>query len=508
VLLALVPSSLMLSVTSYLTTNLTPFPLLWVIPLAIYLLSFVIVYMTRPLIPHRLVQRLLPWVLTPLVIAVALLPTQLVWGLVPLHLLGLFVVSLACHGALAADRPNPAALTEYYLWVSVGGALGGIFNGLLAPLLFTNIAEYPLGLVLAALFGTSASTASRRRWDRLLDVGWPLAMGLALGALALVVGLRTTGSTSRIIVAILACVLPALLSMFFMRRPVRYAMGVAVVLILGGLFFREPGVLHAERNFFGVVRVVMDEANNTHRLLHGDTLHGMQSMDPELSCEPLSYYQANGPIGQLFAQIKAGPTKERIAVVGLGAGCLAGYAQPEQQWTYYEIDPAVERIARDPRYFTFLTDCAPQTNVIIGDARLSLAKAPSAAYDLIVLDAYSSDSVPVHLITREALALYLNKLAPDGLLAFHISNRYLDLQPVLGNLAQDAKLHAIVRFDDDLPQSERALKSPSRWVLMARNAKSFGAIGVDPHWQLLLPAPGQRLWTDDYSSIFSVIRWQ
>ncbi len=267
-------------------------------------------------------------------------------------------------------------------------------------------------------------------------------------------------------------------------------------------------MLHVERSFFGIHRVLLSPDGRFHMIAHGGTLHGKQSLDPARNREPISYYYANGPAGQLFAASIGTRPEDRVAVVGLGAGSLACYQQPGQQWTFYEIDPVVERIARDERYFTFLRDCAPNAPVVLGDARLSLAGAPDGGYTLLFLDAYSSDSTPIHLITREALALYLAKLAPDGVLAFHISNQYLDLRPVLGDLAQDAGLVCLSQDDLMLSEEESRLgKSASQWVVMARDRADLGTLAGDQRWRPLAGRPGASVWTDDFSSILDVLRW-
>ena len=228
------------------------------------------------------------------------------------------------------------------------------------------------------------------------------------------------------------------------RRPVRFTLVVAAVLAATGLAAGPAGrLIYIARSFFGVLRVTNDAERNVHRLFHGSTLHGQQSLDPRLRREPSTYFTRSGPIGQLFEAIEEQLTQPgaRVAIVGLGAGTLATYARPGQRWTFYEIDPLVERVARDPRFFTYLEDCqADSVEIVLGDARLQLRSAPDHGYQLIVLDAFSSDSLPVHLISREALALYRAKLATGGVLAFNLSNRYLDLDPVMSRQAQDAGL--------------------------------------------------------------------
>jgi spermidine synthase len=291
----------------------------------------------------------------------------------------------------------------------------------------------------------------------------------------------------------------------FSNRPIRFALALGAILLASGLFIERYGrALLAERSFFGVYRVT--EKEGYRQLIHGTTIHGIQSMDPARSREPLSYYSETGPIGQVFRASAANFQFHEVAVIGLGAGSLACYNALSRQFTFYEIDPTVEKIARNPRYFTFLRDCAPSAKIEIGDARLSLATSPSHKYDMIVIDAFSSDTVPMHLVTREAIELYLDKLADRGLLAFNISNRYLDLKPVLGELARNKGLAAIVQEDSNISSYDQSRgKYGSTWVLLARQRTDFGTLAAQPNWHDI--PTGSRLWTDDYSSIAEIIRW-
>jgi SAM-dependent methyltransferase len=266
--------------------------------------------------------------------------------------------------------------------------------------------------------------------------------------------------------------------------------------------------LLTERNFFGVLRVTEDSKGQYHQLVHGNTLHGRQSLDPAREIEPLAYYHRSGPIGQVFEMFDArmGESPADVAVIGLGAGSLACYATPTQDWTYYEIDPAVERIARDTNCFTFLKlSRAKNLDIILGDARLRLKEAPDHRYNLLVVDAFSSDSIPVHLATSGAFQLYLQKLADNGLLAFHISNRRLDLEPVMGNLAQNAGLATLYCLD---LLGGPAGKEASEWVVMAHRPQELQALLSDHRWKPLPPRPGARVWTDDFSNIISVLKWR
>lgn len=515
VLLSFVPSSLMLSVTTYLSTDIAAIPLLWVIPLALYLLTFILVFATRPPLPHWLMVRTLPFALLPLVIVLAARATQPISLLTALHLVTFFVAAMVCHGEIARDRPSTQHLTEFYLWMSVGGMLGGVFNALLAPQLFTGIVEYPLMLVLACLLlprgaaagpeTSAAPVVAPARRSQMLDLGLPVGLS-ALCALLVAVG-EAGGLPAGPASTGLMFGLPALLCFSFSRRPVRFGLGIGAILLVSAFTSGVSGqVLYAERSFFGVHRVTLDPGGQYHLLLHGSTLHGKQSLDATRRREPLTYYYPSGPLGQLFNALKSGPARPAVGVVGLGSGALACYSTPGQRWTFYEIDPAVERIARDRRYFHFLSDCTPDAEVVLGDARLSLAEAASQQYDLLVLDAYSSDSIPMHLMTREALQLYVAKLAPRGLLLFHISNRHLDLEPVLGNLAADAGLVGLTQDDATLTQAEEALgKQASQWVVLARQPEDLAALSSDSRWQPLRRDTG-ALWTDQFSSIVGVLR--
>jgi hypothetical protein len=518
--LAFVPSSLMMGVTTALTTDVPAIPLFWVLPLALYLLSFVLVFARRPPFSRAwLIQRL------PFLILAALVPTACkivlpLLGLILLYLLTLFAVALVSHGELARGRPAVSRLTEFYLWISFGGVLGGIFNALIAPRIFSTVVEFPLVLVLAArlrpsLDGTPlspAKAATARRNDWLL----PIALGLSMAAV--LIGLAHAGVelTHPIVAFFFSCSMLWCLS--FAKRPLRFAAGVAALLAASTLFNPNFGqILHTERNFFGVLRVT-DSPNGKFRyLIHGGTLHGSQSLDPARSREPLAYYSLSGPAGSILRALQAktldassGNTrKANWAVVGLGAGSMACYMQPGESLTYYEINPAVETIAQNPRYFTFLDQCAPAAPIVLGDARLKLRGAPEAGYDLIVLDAFSGDMIPMHLVTREALALYLRKLAPGGMIAFHISNLYLELGPTLGALASDAGLVSVLDKDDPIPQSQQdAGTLPSHWLVMARTHADLGALATDPRWMPISVQPGTPVFTDDYSNLLQIIKWK
>ncbi len=521
---AAVPSSLMLSVTTYLSTNIAAIPLFWVVPLSLYLLTFVIVFSRKPIIPHKLMVRAVPIVLLPLIVVVVVSAADPIWILFPLHLSAFFIITMACHGALAQDRPHPDYLTAFFMWVSIGGAIGGMFNALVAPLLFDDVMEYPLMLALVAFFHLlpKQENASRlppfsrqgvREWwaerQHRRDVWFPVAVGVLVAGS--IVGVQVSGIEHQGVRLALMFVLPVLLLFSFSRRPLRFGLGIMLLVVLSStLYVRMRGEeIFTERSFFGVHTVLYDANLEQHVLVHGTTLHGVQSVEPEHRCESLSYYHRTGPIGQIFTRWGEHHPIDAVALVGLGVGSLAAYSEAGQEWTYYEIDPMVIQIARNPQLFTYLEECAEQqVEVVTGDARLSLEQAEDAKYDVIVMDAYSSDAIPIHLITREALALYVEKLAPGGVLAFHVSNRYLNLKPVLAALAHDAGLVALQRDDMAITEEEKqAGKNASQWVMLARSREHLKPLTTDSRWRTLEYAPGMDVWTDDFASIFSVFSW-
>jgi len=529
ILLAFVPSSLLLSVTLYLSSEIAPVPLLWIVPMAIYLLTFILAFARRPLLAAEVWGRALVLLVVPLVLVMNMRATQPIGWLMALHLVTFFVAALICHRELAASRPAAAHLTEFYLWISLGGALGGVFSALVAPLIFNSVAEYPLTLILACAVclprGQDAYFDVARPLDSALDkpdikirvlppsitvsdIAWPA--GLALLAIGLVLAAQSTPLLTAAVAPGAVFAGPALICYSFSRRPLRFTLGVAALLLAAQLYYGGTGrVLFAERSFFGVHRVTLDPTGRFHILLHGKTTHGMQSLDPARRHEALAYFYRTGPIGDVLALYGRGEA-EQVAVVGLGAGSLASYGQPGQAWTYFEIDPVVLKIARDPRFFSFLRDSWAQVDVVLGDARLSLVGQPDGKFDLIIIDAYSSDAIPIHLVTREALALYLRKLAPGGRLAFHISNQHLDLEPVFGNLARDADLTAVTRADTNVSAREvvELGKAPSLWLVMARQPDEIAALAHEPGWRPSRRNDRQAVWTDDYSSVMSVFRWQ
>ncbi len=506
--LAFVPSSLMLGVTTFITTDIASLPLLWVVPLALYLLTLVFVFARRQLFSPRLLTRLLPGVTLVVVLVYLSGATQPAAFLMLLHLVYLFVAALVCHTLLAADRPHATHLAEFFFWLALGGALGGLFNALVAPALFNAVLEYPLAILLACLLlpranrdSTNTQGEPRTRW---LDAAWPVILLLLTLALAFVAQRYVNDYVQALA---LTTGLPLLVAYQFRRRPLRFALALGAVMLASVLYAQtSTHVLHAERNFFGVLRVTHDERAQLNWLYNGSTIHGRQYTDFSRQCEPLSYYHREGPLGQVFAAYQARPAAADVAIVGLGTGATAAYARAGERWTFYEINPAVVGVARAPEYFTYLINCAhAPVAVTLGDARLQLAHAPDKLYGLLVLDAFSSDAIPVHLMTVQALDLYLSKLAPTGVVAFHISNRSLDLRPVVADLARSRNLACVVR--DDTQPNQAAGKESSQWVVMARQTEDLGTLTSDPRWRTLKGDPSRHVWTDDFSDIISIFKW-
>ncbi|KAF0170340.1 MAG: hypothetical protein FD161_4688 [Limisphaerales bacterium] len=545
---AAVPSSLLLGVTNYITTDIASMPLLWVIPLALYLLTFVFVFARRQCFSARLLSRALPIGALALAYQMGAGLSEPAWLVMGLHLVVFFIAAMVGHARLAADRPAPEQLTEFYLWMSLGGVLGGLFNTLLAPLLFNSVVEYPLALVAACwlrepcrrLAVAAGGQSNARDGDckspaRDADVGvrapaadllWPLGLAVLTAALAAL--LPTTKLLPAQIESLVIFGLPLLLCFLLVDSPRRFALGLGAV-FLGSAFFTGGfgKTLHVERNFFGVTRVTLSPNGDARQIVHGRTIHGRQFLDAARAAEPLTFYHREGPLGDVFRVFGAragdlqsppdAPLKPKggdyksparsIGVIGLGAGSMAAYAQAGERWTFYDIDPSVLRIAQDTNYFTFLARSAAETRLVEGDARLRLREAVDGGYDLLVLDAFSSDAIPVHLITREAVELYLRKLAPGGMLAFHISNRYLDLEPVLANLAADLRLVTLGCDDMSLTDAEFATgREQAHWVVMARDPADLAGFQRRTRWSPLEGNPRVGVWTDDFSSPLRVIQ--
>lgn len=497
--LAFLPSSLSLGVTTYITTDIASVPLLWVMGLALYLLSFVDAFRARPVLVG-ISQRLAP---------IAGLSAVMLYGfpgighqswVFPCQLLVFFMLALALHGWLAQRRPAAGELTWFYLCLSVGGALGGMFNGLLAPLLFREALEYPLVLLVASVAAMLLQQGGTRGWRLACEVGLLVLLGTmaCYGLFSVYTGqlaahLRYIDNQTLMVSASAS----GMVSLVVYRRYLSafYALATVALVLLFTMAHGVQGyaTLYKSRNFFGVERVFRKDDQQAIFLMHDTTVHGVQALDPARAQKPLSYYYYLGPMFDALPVLRAHP----IAVLGLGIGSLKCYAQPQQQVDFYEINPLVKQLAEDTRFFHQLRDCPGRYDVLLGDGRIQMQQQPDRRYGVIILDAFSSDAIPAHLLTAEALAIYRAKLAPGGVLLVHTTNRHLDLWPLLGAHADAAGMVAFGRRFE--PVAGEPLSYTSFWVVMANNLADVTP-AVDEHW-VRLHAEGDRVWTDQYTNL-------
>lgn len=649
---AFVPSSLMLGVTFHMTTDIASVPLLWVIPLALYLVTFIIAFANTPAWFRPVIGNISP-VVTLLLVFVLISGVGSSRGFstfmqLGLHLVTYFLAALMLHNELARDRPDPKYLTGFYLWISLGGVLGGMFNALIAPVAFPRAYEYEIAIAIGCLLVPdlrdpeevekikAGQTDLRRMLTRGFDVIIPIGMLALVGWLTIMPekfewfrdgldwiartissGFEAVGSNMRVstgtVTILVLFALPCILCFLFIDRPVRFGLCVAAVLFTNAFrSARIDTVLASERSFFGILKVektddrrllamlfVKDKDSDEefpapitdrcyfHKLSHGTTLHGMQGSDrfaltqfhseprfwPQLNRttkvewmaeavmrddlrilgaqngwdevllagaqktwdfrqEPLTYYHRTGPVGETFREFRKRNPKADVAMVGLGTGSVACYALPGQKLTFFEIDPTVIKLVENDTHFTYISDArkrGAEINFILGDARLKLAEQKDAKYGLLLIDAFSSDSIPIHLLTKEAVELYRSRLAPGGLLAIHISNRYVMLEPVCAAIAKDLGMVGRIASDTvhDRPDwiNPFAGKTSSSWVVLANSEQDLGDLGVeDPRgggglaalagmaawynftpWAHLKEDKNVPAWTDDYSDVLRVM---
>lgn len=514
--LAAIPSSLMLGVTTYITTDVASAPFLWVVPLALYLATFIIAFQEKPVIPLALTLTLQAAAISA---CVALLPfrsTDFVLQF-SVQLAAFFLTTLMCHQRLVARRPDPAYLTEFYLCLSLGGVVGGAFNAFLAPVIFNNVWEYQIVLALAVL---------ARPWgdlNRKIPIfAWVL---VCLGvAAAVATPIAVTFASSRLTaesvvgafdqrelfdMGMKVLLLTSVLSAFMVRSraPFMFAI-IAVMAFAAEVAADRVDTRKTWRSFFGVLRqsetYVPSLEGTVKMLAHGTTLHGAQAQNPQYMCTPLVYYTPNTPIGQVFTAKQAAKPGLRIGAVGLGTGSVAAYVRERDHLTFFEIDPLVVRIASDPTNFSYTTMCAKSlVDYVIGDARLTVAKQPAGSFDILLIDAFSSDAVPAHLLTVEAVQGYLSKLKPDGVLILHLSNRNLDLLNPAQAVARKAGGFAAVQSYRPPEAGNDPIgtwESPEDAVIVTRNPEALKAFLADKRWE-----PGNpfraRPWTDDYTNL-------
>ena len=505
VALAAVPSGLLLAVTLHISTDAAAVPLFWVVPLAIYLLTFVIAFQSRPIIPHWLVVKAFPFVIVALTALMIISPFSTIVGLVCVHLSAFFVIALLCHGELARRRPAPQFLTGFYMRISAGGMIGGIVVGLIAPQAFSWVAEYPLLIALSVLCMPGLALLTKGAGQYLLFAA--LAAAAALLTILISSGVRLDDN---VITLLIGAVLG--LTAYFWRAPPAFAAIIAFALVLGHYQYNDAVNNFVVRNFFGVLAAAETTDGRFRILWHGGIGQGAQRIRdrdgkpvtgrPEM----ISEFQAGAGIAQTFDAVRArvgGPIS--YAVIGLGTGSLTCQARPEDSAIYYELDPDVIRIARDPKLFNFVSECRPDIPIVQGDARLTIANAPDAGYDLLFVDAFIGAAIPIHLLTREAMAIYLRKVKPNGIVALHVSNYHLELATVVAGVARANS--ALTRVYDGGDVQEDATEQ--KWVptvaAVARKDEDFGVLAKSKYWPALTPDPAQRVWTDDYSNVLGAL---
>jgi len=587
VMLAAIPSSLMLGITTYLTTDIAAIPLLWIVPLALYLVTFIVAFSNAGRWLRLPVRYIGPLLLLLLIFGMTSGVVNSIVMLIGLHLAAYFFLALMLHIELAQARPPARQLTQFYLWVSVGGVLGGLFNSLIAPLLFSWSIEYALALVLACFFlpKLHAPVVAPTGDEPDPKAGWSIFIDLlTLPSTVLLVywlswcsvqardsnvqwardfGVRVTqqlnnavsfvGLTWNIerwtVEALLYFAPPCLLAFFSIERPHRFALKIgAILFVMYYTSLANISLLISTRSFFGVLQIRSETATVWHAsivkqfpsnvLSHGTTVHGRQfregeglpsDIDPDT---PLTYYHRDGPVGDLFREtFAAKPKGSTIGMVGLGAGSVSAYIGADRALTFYEIDPKMVKLVEEPNYFGYVDSArrrGGKIDIVLGDARLTLAKEPAKKFDLLMIDAFSSDAIPIHLMTEEALAMYVDKLSDDGLLAFHISNRYLSLDPVLAAMAQKLGLSCRICSDrcefwgsvHPLPHVKPG-RTSTVWVVLAKSESRMerfedpkllapaaiiggAAFGEESRWTRIDIPEGMKGWTDDYADVMSV----
>jgi hypothetical protein len=510
IFLAAVPSGLLIAVTAHISTDVAAAPLLWVLPLSLYLLTWVLVFQSRPLLPHKWMLMVQPLAIAGVVILLAVGGEQNLLLTLGGHQLCFFLIAMACHGELARTRPAAKYLTGFYVALSFGGMLGGLFAGLIAPFTFSWIAEYPILLALAALC-RPARNERLPRWSRWY---WPFLAVLAVALIA--PAFQASGKLwvwfedHRVLIAGGVGVLAAALALALNASRWKVFATIVVALVLIRAYPSDDGRVETVRSFFGVHKIVVTSNGQYHVLMHGTTIHGAEKFLNDDGSpvtgrpEPISYYHKDGGIGQAITAIRERKGAAlRVAVIGVGSGTLACAAEPGESWKFFEIDQTMVDAARDPRYFNYINSCQPDLKPVIGDARLTFAREPDGIYDLIIVDAYSSDAIPIHLATEQAMKIYKDKLAPQGAVVMHVSNRHLELESVVVGIADASQLKSWV-YNEDSGRDDEYIFSTDV-VVSAREEADVGSLASSEKWTETEPTEGERVWTDDYSNILGAV---
>ena len=509
VFLAAVPSGLLIAVTAHISTDVAAAPLLWVLPLSLYLLTWVLVFQQRPLLPHKWVLWAQPAAIAGVIVLLAVGGEQNLLLTLGGHQLCFFVIAMACHGELARTRPPAKYLTGFYVALSFGGMVGGLFAGLIAPNVFSWVAEYPILIVLAAL----CRPIQDQRWPRLSRWVWPFVVLLAL---VLIVPSLMKGEVfdwfeeNRVYVAGGVAVFGMLLALVFNSARLKLAAVAALALVLIRVYPAEDGRVDTVRSFFGVHKILTTPTGQYHVLMHGTTIHGAQKITNDDGSkvegrpEPITYYHKDGGIGQAITAVrerKGAPL--RVAAIGVGSGTLTCAAEPGETWKFFEIDQSMVDTARDPKYFTYVQNCQPDLKPVMGDARLTFAREPDGVYDLIIVDAYSSDAIPIHLATQEAMKIYKDKLSPHGIVLMHVSNRHLELASVVVSIADANGLKSWVYNEDSGRDGEYIFAT--NVVVSARSEADVGNLASSDKWEETEANASQRVWTDDYCNVLGAV---
>lgn len=527
ILLSFIPSSLMLGVTTYISTDVSSIPLIWVVPLAMYLLTFVFAFSSRQWLSAYWIGRVAALLILSITVTVVTGANDPPIIIIPMHLLMFFTVAMFCHQRLAADRPDADYLTDFYLWLSVGGVLGGLFNALIAPSLFVTIIEYPLVMIVASYMRETRLSDTEQQ----ASSSWKRSTGFAIGIFVATVTLKLfverflpvlPASLDSILPLSVAQVqtlvifgIPAAIVFHQLENRARFTAGLLAIFSVSVWDKQfDTQTLERGRNFYGTIATADESlaAGDVRKMFHGNTVHGWQWMDEDRRREPLAYYGPSSGVNKLIVNRAAEKTNLNIGAIGLGAGTLAAVVRPSDSITFYEINPQV--LDHAERHFTYLSDARKRgadAEVRLGDARLVLEAETRdeqpGNYDILVVDAFSSDSIPAHLITDECMKVYLDHLRPDGVIAFHITNRYLDLEPVLAILSDEngltARSYQFQDVRDDGSIDQRTGETMSSWILIARDAASLDGLRDVPYLRPMRRNDDFRMWTDDYSNVIS-----
>ncbi len=502
--MAFIPSSLMLGVTAHITTDFTPVPLLWILPLALYLLTYIISFSGKYSSKMLWITKFLPYIVLPVVLFNFTELKQMNWILIPVHLSLFFLLALLCHNKLYSLRPDSKFLTDYYLSISVGGVLGGLFNSVLAIAIFNSVAEYPILIIIALIFRNSHEKNYK---NRLLDIVLPALMLIA--GIFIIKLILHTGINDKTVIFMLLFGIPTVACFAAKDYPLRFALCVGTLFIVLPLWISENDgqVIYRSRNFFSVKRIEKAK-NNYHIFIHGNTWHGVQDQQISNNSVPGIYYHPKGPLGDIFSLIRNQKKIFDVGVIGLGVGAMAYYGNKGEQWKFYEIDPDVIDIALNPDFFSFVKKSNANIKLIQGDGRLCIKKEKNHYFDIIILDAFSSDSIPSHLITLEAIELYKKKLKPGGIIIFHISNRFLNIEPLLAALSEKVNLKFICRFEVALNEEDnKEYRVAANYAVMSQDEIFIGSLSEIDEWRSLKPSDNFKIWTDQYSNLLSILRW-